>query len=161
MANHALVRNATSAEPTLIVFGRDRSGRPRASWFDAVTEDRATKAAELMQMRMLKVVTDEQKAMALQLPQGRVFATGKALTPYTRPALFTKLMDLARPAAGPSLVHSVNDDTKPHGVPETHKASPAYPAVSEASGERGAARVWQWAGRPGPTANRAKDRSAA
>lgn len=107
MANHALVQNATSAEPTLIVFGRDRSGRPRASWFDALSEDRATKAAELMQMRMLKVVTDEQKAMARQLPQGRVFATGKALTPYTRPVLFTKLLDLARTPAGPSLVHSV------------------------------------------------------
>jgi hypothetical protein len=49
-------------------------------------------------MRILKVVTEEQKAVARQLARGRVFATGKAFTPYTRAPIFTKLVELAREA---------------------------------------------------------------
>ena len=65
---------------------------------------------------MLKVVTDEQKAMARQLPQGRVFATGKALTPYTRPVLFTKLLDLARTLCRPlSRALCPTARNQPHG----------------------------------------------
>jgi hypothetical protein len=65
----------------LVVFGRDEAGRPRASWFDAQSADLAIKAAELMQMRVLRVETEEQKALARQLARGRVSATGRPLRP--------------------------------------------------------------------------------
>ena len=67
------------------------------------------------------------EAMARQLPRGRVFATGKALTPYTRPVLFTTLLDLARTPDGPTLVHSAGGDPALSRNTDT-KASPSQSA---------------------------------
>ena len=66
------------------MFGRDEAGKPHASWFDAQSADLAVKAADLMNMRVLRVETEEQKAVARQLAPGRVFATGRAFTPFPR-----------------------------------------------------------------------------
>jgi hypothetical protein len=54
-------------DPSLVVFGQDGTGKPRTSWLDAVSADLATKAADLMQMRIVKIETEEQKALALAL----------------------------------------------------------------------------------------------
>jgi len=51
-------------------------------------------------MRVLKVETDEQKEVARQLAPGRVFASGRAFTPFARASVFTKLVELARGANG-------------------------------------------------------------
>jgi hypothetical protein len=50
-----------------MVFGRDGTHKPRTSWFDTVSADLATKAADLMKMRVVRVETEEQKALALHL----------------------------------------------------------------------------------------------
>ena len=42
----------TPAEPTLIVFGRVKTGRPRASWFDAPPTIGPPKPPTLVQLRM-------------------------------------------------------------------------------------------------------------
>src|SRR5829696_5117738 len=76
--------DAQPSEPCIVVFGRDEAGKPHASWFDAESAELAIKAADLMQMRVLKVETEEQKALARQLARGRVFATGQAFTPFAR-----------------------------------------------------------------------------
>ena len=111
-----------------MVFGRDGAGKPRASWFDAVSADLATKAADLMKMRVVKIETDEQKALARQFAPGRVFASGRAFTPLARAAVFNKLVELARGATGQAIegpkgdAHAgvVNGDasasTEPHGL---------------------------------------------
>src|SRR5215211_8139047 len=78
MNSTVVVRANAQAEPSLIVFGRDVAGKPRASWFDAGSADLASKAADLMKMRVLRVETEEQKAVARQLAPGRVFASGRA-----------------------------------------------------------------------------------
>jgi hypothetical protein len=102
MNNNAtvLVRTNEQADPSLIVFGRDGAGKPRASWFDDESADLASKAAKLMRMRVLKVETDEQKEVARQLAPGRVFASGRAFTPFARASVFSKLVELARDANG-------------------------------------------------------------
>jgi hypothetical protein len=56
-----------ASEPCIVVFGRDEAGKPHASWFDAASADLAIKAADLMNMRVLRVETEEQKALARQL----------------------------------------------------------------------------------------------
>ena len=84
MNSTVVVRANAQAEPSLIVFGRDDAGKPRASWFDAGSADLASKAADLMKMRVLRVETEEQKAVARQLAPGRVFASGRAFTPFAR-----------------------------------------------------------------------------
>jgi hypothetical protein len=88
------------SEPCLVVFGRDEAGKPHASWFDAQSADLAVKAADLMNMRVLKVATEEQKALARQLAPGRVFASGRAFTPFARANLYSKLVELAGGATG-------------------------------------------------------------
>ena len=95
MNSTILLQSNEHAEPSLVLFGRDDAGKPRASWFDAVSADLATRAADVMKMRVLKIETDEQKAVARQLAPGRVFASGRAFTPFARAAVFGKLVELA------------------------------------------------------------------
>lgn len=98
MNSAVLVQANEQADPSLVVFGRDGAGKPRASWFDAPSEELATKAADLMQMRLLKVETEEQKAVARQLAAGRVLESGRAFTPFARATVFSKLVELAHGA---------------------------------------------------------------
>jgi len=98
MNSAVLVQANEQADPSLVVFGRDGAGKPRASWFDAPSAELATKAADLMQMRVLKVETEEQKAVARQLAPGRVLESGRAFTPFARATVFSKLVELAHGA---------------------------------------------------------------
>ena len=102
MNSTVVVRANAQAEPSLIVFGRDDAGKPRASWFDAGSAGLAAKAADLMKMRVLRVETEEQKAVARQLAPGRVFASGRAFTPFARAAVFSQLVELAGDSSDPS-----------------------------------------------------------
>ena len=95
MNSTVLMQANAHAEPSLVVFGRDDAGKPRASWFDALSADLATRAADLMKMRVLKLETAEQKAVARQLAPGRVFASGRAFTPFARATVFSQLVELA------------------------------------------------------------------
>src|SRR5689334_19748368 len=63
----AIPADTPAPEPAVIVFGRDEAGKPHASWFDADSAELAIKAADLMNMRILRVETEEQKALARQL----------------------------------------------------------------------------------------------
>src|SRR3954462_6644663 len=99
------------AEPCLVVFGRDEAGKPHASWFDAQSADLAAKAADLMNMRVLKVETEEHKAVASQRAPGRVFASGRAFTPFARANLYSKLAELAGGATGLAAVKAKAEDT--------------------------------------------------
>jgi len=95
MNSTVLVRTNAQTDPSIILFGRDDAGKPRASWFDAGSAELAAKAAGLMKMRVLQIETDEQKAVARQLAPGRVFASGRAFTPFARATVFSKLVELA------------------------------------------------------------------
>ena len=97
MSSTVLVQT-NDVEPSLVVFGRDPAGKPRASWFDAASADLASKAADLMKMRVLKIETEEQKAVARQLVPGRVLDSGRAFTPFARREVFSKLVELAHHA---------------------------------------------------------------
>ncbi|KQP80732.1 hypothetical protein ASF60_22495 [Methylobacterium sp. Leaf113] len=66
-----------AASLALIVFGRDKDGKPHASAFTEADATLATKAADLMGMRTVTVNTEEHRLIASQLPLGRVFASGK------------------------------------------------------------------------------------
>src|SRR5215212_9528651 len=84
----AIPADTPAPEPAVVVFGRDEAGKPHASWFDAENADLAAKAADLMHMRVLRVETEEHKTLARQLAPGRVFASGRAFTPFARANLY-------------------------------------------------------------------------
>ena len=105
----------SSAAPALVVFGRDEAGKAHAAWFDQSEAALAEKAADLMALRVLRVRTDEHRALAAQLPHGRVFASGRAFMPFTKASLFMALQTAAQAAADAKpvkLVASADDGSE-------------------------------------------------
>ena len=96
-----------AAPAGLVVFGRDDNGKPHASRFGPSEAALAEKAAGLMGMSALRIVSAEDHALAAELPGGRVFASGRAFVPFVKPKLFSKLEGAGAafrpepPAAGP------------------------------------------------------------
>ena len=75
----------------VVLFGLDDGGRAHASAFDANTAEAAEKAAGLMGMRLLRLETEEQRALAAKLPRGRVFESGRAFVPFVKRPIFESL----------------------------------------------------------------------
>ena len=81
----------TPREPAVVVFGKDEAGKPHASWFAAADAAMAERAAGLMGMRVLPVTTDKARAAALEAASGRIFASGKAFSPFCKMPLYEAL----------------------------------------------------------------------
>src|ERR687885_555343 len=79
------------AEPALIVFGTDRSGKPHAAWFTAEEAEAARTAAGLIGYRVLALTTEVQAHAAAKLTRGRLFGNGRAFVPFVKPALYETL----------------------------------------------------------------------
>lgn len=77
--------------PAIIVFGLDEGQRPHASWFAEPDAVLAKKAAGLMGMQVLRVITAEHRALALELATGRVFASGKGFVPFVAKGTYDRL----------------------------------------------------------------------
>ena len=83
-ANNSDVGDTPS--PAIVIFGLDEAKKAHAAWFAAADAELAERAAGFMAMNVLRVATDEHRAAALGLPQGRVFASGKAFAPFCKKA---------------------------------------------------------------------------
>ena len=94
--------NADTA-PAIIVFGLDPTGKPKAATFPAHQADLASKAAGLMQLRLLKIDSPERAQFAAQLPVGKIYASGHGFVPQVRPAIYDRLVQFADPASAPGL----------------------------------------------------------
>ncbi|MBB3953067.1 tudor domain-containing protein [Aureimonas jatrophae] len=86
--------SAGGAQPTpgLVVLGRDEMGRSHASWFDEGEIIMARKAAALMNMAALPITSAAISDLAARLPQGRLFASGKAFVPFVKGELYAQLV---------------------------------------------------------------------
>ena len=113
--------NATE-HAALVVFGKDDAGKPHASAFIASDAELAAKAATIMGMQLLQVVTDEHRALAAKLPVGRVFASGRAFVPFVRAGVYEALV-----AASPAGVGDAPADPESActGSPEAGAAARA------------------------------------
>ncbi len=69
MSSPTLVPSTSPSKASLVVFGRDGTGKPRASWFDVVSADLATKAADPMKMRGMGALATE-KSFDVSVPAG-------------------------------------------------------------------------------------------
>ena len=79
-----------------MVFGRDNSRKPHASCFDEANAEQAEKAADLMGMHVLRLETAEARELAAKLPQGRIFASGRAFVPFVKAGLYASLAAIAQ-----------------------------------------------------------------
>ena len=78
-----------AALPALIVLGLDDGGKAHASWFGEAEVGMAEKAAGMMGMAALPVAdASDLKGLADQLPQGRVFESGRAFVPFVKRTLY-------------------------------------------------------------------------
>jgi hypothetical protein len=101
--------NADTA-PGIIVFGLDPTGKqPKAATFPAHQADLATKAAGLMQLRLLKIDSPELAQFAAQLPVGKIYASGHGFVPQVRTAIYDRLVQFADPAPAPGLPATWDD----------------------------------------------------
>src|SRR4051812_40519475 len=122
------------ATPAIIIFGRDEAGKGHAAWFDQSEAALAEKAADFMNMRVLRVRTDEHRALAAQLPHGRVFASGRAFVPFVKASLFMALQTAAQGAADANLIKlAVNtDDSSEAKLPTAEPKPTAGPSNGKA-----------------------------
>ncbi|WP_050732067.1 hypothetical protein [Methylobacterium sp. ARG-1] len=93
---------ATKPTPALIVFGADKDGKPHASWFAEPDAALAMKATGVMNMWTLPLSTEAHRTFAAELPQGRVFASGRAFVPFVKKGVYDRLSALAGPAEAQS-----------------------------------------------------------
>ena len=68
----------------LVVFGRDDGGKAHASRFDEENKQAGIKAAHLMGFIALTVSDDVIRKIAADLPNGRVFDSGKGFVPFVK-----------------------------------------------------------------------------
>src|SRR5664280_51954 len=97
------------AAPTIIVFGLDPTGKPKAATFPAQQVDLATKAAGLMQLRLLKIDGPELAQFVAQLPVGKIYASGHGFVPQVRTAIYDRLLQFADPTSAPGLPATWDD----------------------------------------------------
>lgn len=71
-------------DAALIVFGRDDKGKAHASRYSEADRIAAMKAAHLMGFKALAVTKDAIRHIADELPQGRLFDSGKAFVPFVK-----------------------------------------------------------------------------
>ncbi len=95
--------------PAIIVFGVDEASKPRAASFTGDQVGLATKAADLMKLRVLKVTGAELTNLAARLQVGRIYASGHGFVPPIRPDIYDRLNDLADPKPAPGLPRSWAD----------------------------------------------------
>ena len=89
--------------PALIVFGFDQANKLRAASFSADQVEAATKAAELMKLRVLKVEGPELIELAARLEPGRIYASGHGFVPPVRMNVHQRLCELADPKPAPRI----------------------------------------------------------
>ncbi|RVG27132.1 hypothetical protein [Sinorhizobium meliloti] len=82
---------AQGPEPSVIMVGLDDQGRPHASWFAEDDGDAAAVAADLMDMALIDVSSDELAAIAKNLPRGKLFDSGKAFVPFVKRTTYDQL----------------------------------------------------------------------
>jgi hypothetical protein len=91
------------------VFGPNATGKPTAATFPAHQVDLATKAAGLMQLRVLKIDSPDLAQFAGQLPVGKIYASGHGFVPPVRPYIYDQLNQLTDPKPAPGLPRSWAD----------------------------------------------------
>jgi hypothetical protein len=75
-----------------VVLGLDKEGKPRAALIHPADLEAATKAAVSLGFKLGRADTPQVFQMAKQLPDAKVFATGKGLVPLVRKDIHDFLM---------------------------------------------------------------------
>jgi hypothetical protein len=92
MTKHTSKTGNGGGAKTLIVFGTDEHGKPRAARFVGANSALIEKAAQAMELRLAEITTESQAELAKKLPIGRLYSTGRGFVPNVRKDLYGKLL---------------------------------------------------------------------
>ncbi len=125
VADEARSATETPPVPAVILAAHDEGGKPHASWFTATERLQAIDATRGTTMLAIDIDTDDLQAIAMQLPRGKIHASGKAFVPFAKLALFNELS-----ALHPALAQKDRSWTLPRNVTsdmmnKVHKAKVA------------------------------------
>ena len=76
----------------LVVLGLGKNAKPHAARFNAADEALVRKAVNLIWLRVARASGDEAVKLARKLPEGKIFASGKALVPLVKLAVYDELL---------------------------------------------------------------------
>lgn len=117
--------HVATAPLAVFLFGRDEQGRPHASRFDGSNVAGVEAAARLMGLHFGAADTAALRDLAIRLPAGRLFPSGKGFVPFVKAEFYNQLL-----AATGTL------DT-PTPVRAAGKAADAPPPADAGSGGKG------------------------
>ena len=130
-------------EVATVIFGNDSKKRPHAASFTADETVLAVKAAGLMGLAIWQVGVAGQ-ALALKVPKGKIFSSGKAFAPLVAAKLMAELQLAVGPASMPG---SEGDLTSGAAMPDAG-AVEAADGTSGASGGTPTSPITEFAGSP-------------
>jgi hypothetical protein len=84
---------AARSKPPIVVHGVDENGKPRAARFPGDQVDLVNKAAALMSLQFCRATSPDMVEIALKLPAGRIYSTGRGFVPFVRRQLYDKLIE--------------------------------------------------------------------
>jgi hypothetical protein len=84
-------------QQVIVIFGLDENDQPRAARFDVDCTGAARTAASLMGLSIACADTPLAIALVKKLPAGRIFGSGKALTPRVKWVLYDRLCRVLTP----------------------------------------------------------------
>ncbi|GJD30578.1 hypothetical protein PMNALOAF_1825 [Methylobacterium adhaesivum] len=122
-AEHKVAREPVAP---LLLLGLDQSGKPHGARFgDADDAAAVERAADLMDFFHVSADTEALRILAVTLPMGRLFGSGRAFTPFIKRTLYDGLLaaagidDRPRPAkaAGKPAEAGGGAEGKPSGGP--------------------------------------------
>jgi hypothetical protein len=119
------VQQKPDPSAVLIVYGRDISGIPRASWFKAEDKADAIAAAQSMKLATLELKTDEEKALTIGIHEGVLKGSGRMIVGSASPEAFGRIEDHARKMKSGAAATKVNEGAAANQpiAPSPHSAS--------------------------------------
>jgi len=107
----------------IVVLGLGKNGKPHAARFDTADEALVRKGADLTWLRVARASGDEAVKLARKLPEGKLFASGKALVPLVKTAVYDELLKTLEfdiPAVDPDTVaYAAASEKQPETAPNT------------------------------------------
>jgi hypothetical protein len=100
----------SAAQASVVLFGVDQNGRPKAARFVEKHADLAAKAAAHLSLHVLPIVGPAVADLAERLPAGRIHANGRGFVPYVRRDLYAKLVAAAGTSATAKSTSPQNGD---------------------------------------------------
>lgn len=91
MSALAKPQQGVAVTPAIILIGQ-QDNKPRGSWFAKTDVADARKAARLSGLKLVSVRSDKVRDLALLVPKGRIFSSGKAFTPLIQPSVYDALL---------------------------------------------------------------------